>query len=81
MGARHKLNEMYAIGSALVAAWFGLIAESWLVFLVVLIGVLGLMLHGGDIRLQQPANSQAGHSPHRSPRGDRSRHRPARRRR
>jgi hypothetical protein len=79
MGARHKLNEMYAIGSALVAAWFGLIAESWLVFLVVLIGVLGLMLHGGDIRLQQPANSQAGHSP--SPRGGRSRQRPARRRR
>ena len=58
MGARHKLNELYAIGSALVAAFFGLAAESWQVFLGVLVALLALMVHGGDIRLQQLSQPQ-----------------------
>ena len=58
MGARHKLNELYAIGSALVAAFFGLAAESWQVFLGVLVALLALMVHGGDIRLQQISRPQ-----------------------
>lgn len=53
MGARHKLNQLYFFGSALFAGLFGLLAESWLVFLGVLMALLALMVHGGDIRLHR----------------------------
>ncbi|MBD3674999.1 MAG: hypothetical protein HUJ26_15890 [Planctomycetaceae bacterium] len=58
MGARHKLNQLYVVGSALFAGLFGLLAESWLVFLGVLMVLLALMVHGGDIRLQQITRPQ-----------------------
>jgi hypothetical protein len=29
MGARRKLNQLHATGSAVVAGWFGLAFQSW----------------------------------------------------
>ena len=57
MGARHKLNQLYVVGSALFAGLFGLLAESWLVFLGVLMAFLALTVHGGDIRLQHRSHA------------------------
>jgi len=65
MGARHKLNQLYFVGSALFASLFGLLAESWLVFLGVLMAFLALMVHGGDIRLQQITRPQPVRTHHR----------------
>ena len=52
MGARRKLNSMYLYIAALVAAFIGLSAQSWLIFGISL-GVLVLLsLHSGSIRVR-----------------------------
>lgn len=48
--ARTKLNVAYFNGCLLVAALFGLIGESWAVFLAALAILLGCGYYGGEIR-------------------------------
>jgi hypothetical protein len=50
MGARQKLNRAALNGALLVGAFFGLVSQSWLVFLVATgLGAI-LALVAGDIR-------------------------------
>ncbi len=51
MGARHKLNGIYFGGSAFVAALFGLAAQSWSIFGLVLLGLFAAQVISGHIRL------------------------------
>ena len=50
MGARDKLNEAFATGSLLMAAFLGCVTGSWGVFIVAAAILLFLNLLGGDIR-------------------------------
>ena len=50
MGARQKLNSAAIMGSLIVAAFFGGLSDSWLVFFVAALILIGLSLHSGDIR-------------------------------
>ena len=50
MGARKKLNVGYVTGSIVFAAAFGVMAESWLLFLIVMIFMVGCHLYEGNIR-------------------------------
>ncbi len=50
MRAREKLNGAYATGCLLVASLFGLATESWTVFVIALVMLLGLSVNNGDIR-------------------------------
>ena len=50
MGARDKLNEAFATGSLLMAAFLGCVTGSWGVFIVAAVILLSLNLLGGDIR-------------------------------
>ena len=50
MSARKKLNTAYVGGSLVMSAVFGLLAESWLVFVIVLIVVLAFHFYEGNIR-------------------------------
>ena len=56
MSARKKLNTAYLTGSILMAAAFGGMAESWLVFVIVLIVLVGFHLYEGNIRTKNPQN-------------------------
>jgi hypothetical protein len=51
MSARHKLNASYGAGALILAAFIGLAAQSWTVFIVAAVVTLGLSVAGGDIRL------------------------------
>ena len=51
LGARRKLNEMYATGSLLLAAFIGLGCESWWAFVTASAILLALNVMGGQIRL------------------------------
>jgi hypothetical protein len=48
--ARRKLNVAYLNGILLVAAVSGLIAESWIIFALVLAVLAGGGVYGGEIR-------------------------------
>ena len=48
--ARTKLNLAYYNGCLFVAAVFGLIAESWAVFVAALAVLIGCGFYGGEIR-------------------------------
>jgi len=50
MGARDKLNSAYTAGCLTVAGLFGLATESWTMFFVALVVLLGLSVNNGDIR-------------------------------
>ena len=50
MSARHKLNASYLTGSAGVAALFGAITGSWLVFVVTFGMLAALDIHAGNVR-------------------------------
>jgi hypothetical protein len=50
MGARHKLNRAYFHGSLLLAALAGLVAGSWLVFGLALVGLVVVSVATGEIR-------------------------------
>ena len=50
MGARQKLNQVYATASLLLATFIGCLAQSWAAFVIALIVLLALNLLAGDIR-------------------------------
>src|SRR5690606_139782 len=52
MGARQRLNSLHLNTALVVAAVTGLLLESWFVFLLVAVLLIGGMLAGGDIRLE-----------------------------
>ena len=48
--SRDKLNTIYAIGSIGVAAVFGAIAGSWLLFVLIAAGLFAVFIENGQIR-------------------------------
>lgn len=52
MGARTTLNGIHVTGALAVAAIFGAMTESWLVFVISLGVLIGLKIHSGAIRVQ-----------------------------
>ncbi len=51
MGARHKLNQSFAIGTLLFASFIGLAYNSWIAFGVSWTILLALNFLGGNIRI------------------------------
>jgi len=51
MGARRKLNQLYATGAVVLAGFLGLVFQSWWAFAAFLLGLIGLNVWGGSIRL------------------------------
>ena len=52
MNARNKLNVAYANGCLALAALFGMMAESWAVFLLALAALIAGGVCSGDIRIR-----------------------------
>lgn len=50
MGAKRKLNQAYFNGSLIAAFVIGLLTQSWLVFGVVLVGMLAMNVAEKNIR-------------------------------
>ena len=50
MSARKKLNTAYVAGSLVMSGAFGMMAESWLVFGILLIILLAFHVYEGNIR-------------------------------
>lgn len=50
MSARQKLNQSYINGALLLAGFAGACAESWTVFITLMVIFVGLSIHAGDIR-------------------------------
>jgi hypothetical protein len=50
MGARQKSNVAYVQGSLVLAAIAGLVTDTWVVFVVALVVLLGANLYMGEIR-------------------------------
>ena len=50
-GARGKLNQSYATGALLIAAFLGLVFSSWWTFGVAAAILLALNVLGGNIRI------------------------------
>lgn len=50
MGARHKLNQAALNGCLIAGGLVGLLSRSWLVFFIATAVLVGLSLHGGEIR-------------------------------
>ncbi len=50
MSARHKLNQACVNGALLLAGLVGACAESWTVFITLMVILVGLSIHAGDIR-------------------------------
>lgn len=50
MGAKNDLNEIYLTGSVVIAAMIGSLAQSWLVFLMALVVMVGISVFTGKIR-------------------------------
>jgi hypothetical protein len=53
MSARKKLNSAYVGGSLVISGMFGLMAQSWAVFVLVLIVVLAFHFYEGNIRIDK----------------------------
>lgn len=51
MGARQKLNQAYLNGALVIAAVVGAATQSWTVFWLAALFVVGSSLHSGGIRL------------------------------
>jgi hypothetical protein len=51
MSARKKLNSLYLGGAAILAAFVGLVFQSWWVFAVALALFLAMHVQSGNIRL------------------------------
>jgi hypothetical protein len=49
--ARNKLNQLHATGSLILAAYIGLVFNSWLAFGTASAALLVLNVFGGNIRL------------------------------
>ena len=54
MSARKKLNSAYIGGSLVLSGAIGLLAQSWLAFLVLLALLLAAHLYEGNIRPKKP---------------------------
>lgn len=54
MGARQKLNQSFFTGSLILATLIGWLAESWWVFFVALLILVGLNLCAREIRPGKP---------------------------
>lgn len=50
MGARQKLNQAYLNGALVIAAVVGIATQSWSVFWLAVIFVVGSALYAGEIR-------------------------------
>lgn len=50
MGSRQKLNRLHLMGNIVLAGLAGVVVDSWSVFLLSLVGLVALDLHGGAIR-------------------------------
>lgn len=50
MGARDKLNSAYTTGCLAMASLIGLACESWAMFFVALVVLIGVAVNNGDIR-------------------------------
>lgn len=50
MGARQKLNQAYLNGALVLAAVVGIATQSWAVFWLAVIFVVGSSFYAGDIR-------------------------------
>jgi hypothetical protein len=50
MGARNDLNEIYITSSLILAAVLGSIAQSWVVFIVALVLIVGTLVSTSKIR-------------------------------
>jgi hypothetical protein len=50
MNARHKLNQAYLLGNVMLAAIAGVLCGSWTVFVVVVVLLVVLSMHAGEIR-------------------------------
>lgn len=50
MGARQRLNSLYFTGILIVAAICGAAVESWRIFVLVIIALTAISVHGGNIR-------------------------------
>lgn len=50
MGARNDLNEIYTTGGLVLAALLGGMAQSWVVFIVALIVIIGTLVATTKIR-------------------------------
>ena len=48
--SRDKLNAIYAIGAIGLAAVFGAISGSWVLFILIAAGLLGVFFSTGQIR-------------------------------
>lgn len=57
MSARHKLNQACVNGALLLAGLVGACAESWTVFLTLMVILVGLSIHAGDIRTSSTGRS------------------------
>ena len=66
MSARQKLNQGYIQGSLVIAGAIGVACESWVVFWIAALILVGLSTHSGEIRPTQRRRDQ------RSPHGRRS---------
>ncbi len=50
MGAKHKLNETYIVGSIALAGIIGGLAESWIAFFIAAAVLIGAAVYKGDVR-------------------------------
>lgn len=75
MGARQKLNAVAIQGCLIVSGIIGLVCQSWLIFVIASVVLIGASLTGGDIRPNR--NGPAGpRSAGASPRNQQHRRRP-----
>lgn len=79
MGARQKLNAVAIQGGLIVSGVIGLVCQSWLVFLITSVVLIGSSLAAGEIRPNR--HGPAGPRPRGpSPRSPQHRRRPSSRR-
>ena len=79
MGARQKLNAVAIQGCLIVSGIIGLVCQSWLIFLIASVVLIGASLAAGDFRPNR--NGPAGPRPMGpSPRSPQHRRRPPSRR-
>lgn len=65
MNAREKLNQAAVTGALVFGALFGLATESWLIFIVVVVILLGMSVRDSSIRIDPPKKDGQGRMPRR----------------
>ena len=79
MGARQKLNAVAIQGCLIVSGIIGLVCQSWLIFLIISVVLIGSSLAAGEIRPNRQG-SAGPRSTGPSPRSPQHRRRPPSRR-